>query len=130
MDHKLGDEVSGDNFGFGLEGCTFKITGGSDSTGFAMKQGVLTKNKKKLLLAPGSTGYRAKREGTHMRKTVRGCVIGKEITSLNLVLISRGEKEIAGLTDVKKENRLGPKRANKIRKLFALPKHSDNLRNM
>jgi small subunit ribosomal protein S6e len=127
MDHKLGDEVSGDLFGFGLEGCVFKITGGSDNTGFAMKQGVLTKNKKKLLLAPGTSGYRARREGTHRRKTVRGCVIGREITSLNLVLISQGEKNIAGLTDVKKENRLGPKRANKIRKLFSLPKHSDNI---
>lgn len=79
------------------------------------------------MLAPGSTGYIAHREGTHKRKTVRGCIIGREITSLNLVLISRGQKEIAGLTDVKKENRLGPKRANKIRKLFALPKHSDNI---
>lgn len=41
-----------------------------------MKNGVLTKNKKKLLLAPGQSGYRAKREGTHLRKTVRGCVVG------------------------------------------------------
>lgn len=62
-----------------------------------------------------------------MRKSVRGCVIGNEITSLNLVLLSRGDKEIPGLTDVKKDNRLGPKRANKIRKLFGLPKHSDNI---
>ncbi len=127
MDRRLGEEVSGDQFGIGLEGCIFKITGGSDNTGFAMKQGVLTKNKKRLLLAPGTSGYIAKREGTHRRKTVRGCIVGREITSLNLVLISRGEKEIAGLTDVKKENRLGPKRANKIRKLFSLPKHSDNI---
>lgn len=62
-----------------------------------------------------------------MRKSVRGCIIGNEITSLNLILLSRGEKEIAGLTDVKKDNRLGPKRANKIRKLFSIPKHSDNI---
>lgn len=127
VDHKLGDEVEGDRFGVGLEGCIFKITGGSDNNGFAMKQGVLTKNKKKLLLAPGSSGYRCKREGVHLRKSVRGCIIGNEITSLNLVLLSRGEKDISGLTDVKKDNRLGPKRANKIRKLFGLPKHSDNI---
>ena len=128
MDRRLGEEVSGDNFGVGLEGCVLRITGGSDNTGFAMKQGVLTKSKKRLLLAPGSQGYRVIREGTHRRKTVRGCIIGREITSVNLVLVSRGEKEIAGLTDVKRENRLGPKRANKIRKLFSLPKHSDNLK--
>lgn len=29
------------------------------------------------------------------------------------------------MTDVKNDRRLGPKRANKIRKLFNLPKHSD-----
>lgn len=92
-----------------------------------MKQGVLTKNKVRLLLAPGSTGYRCKREGTSMRKSVRGCIIGPDITSINLILLSKGNKEIAGLTDVKKDNRLGPKRANKIRKLFAIPKHSDNI---
>ena len=86
-DHKLGDEVNGDTFGQGFEGCVFRITGGSDKNGFAMKQGVATKNKKKLLLAPGSTGYRAKREGTHKRKSVRGCIVGPAISSLNLILL-------------------------------------------
>lgn len=124
-DYKLGDEVSGDLFGEGFEGCVFKITGGSDKNGFAMKQGVATKNKKKLLLAPGSTGYKAKREGTCKRKSVRGCIVGPQIASLNLILVQKGEKEIADLTDAKVDRRLGPKRANKIRKLFNLPKHSD-----
>ena len=124
-DYKLGDEVSGDIFGQGFEGCTFRITGGSDKNGFGMKQGVLTKNKKKLLLAPGSSGYRAKREGTSHRKSVRGCIVGPQISSLNLILVQKGEKEISDLTDVKVDRRLGPKRANKIRKLFNLPKHSD-----
>jgi len=31
------------------------------------------------------------------------------------------------LTDVNTPRRLGPKRANKIRRMFNLPKHSDNL---
>ena len=124
-DHKLGDEVSGDIFGEGFEGCLFRITGGSDKNGFGMKQGVATKNKKKLLLPPGSTGYRAKREGTWKRKSVRGCIVGPQISSLNLILVEKGEKDIADLTDVKNDRRLGPKRANKIRKLFNLPKHSD-----
>lgn len=124
-DYKLGDEVSGDIFGEGFDGCLFKITGGSDKNGFGMKQGVATKNKKKLLLAPNSTGYRPSREGTHKRKSVRGCIVGPEISSLNLILIQKGEKELADLTDVKVDRRLGPKRANKIRKLFNLPKHSD-----
>jgi len=36
-----------------------------------------------------------------------------------------GEKEIEGLTDVTVPRRLGPKRANKIRKLFNLSKEDD-----
>lgn len=124
-DYKIGDEVSGDIFGEGFEGCTFKITGGSDKDGFGMKNGVLTKTKKKLLLAPFTSGYKHKREGTSMRRTVRGAIIGSSIASVNLILLVKGEKEIAGLTDAKIERRLGPKRANKIRKLFNLPKHSD-----
>lgn len=75
-DYKIGDEVSGDLFGEGFEGCIFRITGGSDKDGFGMKNGVLTKNKKKLLLGPESSGYFAKREGTSKRKTVRGAIVG------------------------------------------------------
>ena len=91
IDCKLGQEVSGNDFGIGLEGCVFKITGGSDRNGFGMKQGVLTMGKKKLLLAPGTSGYRAKREGTMKRKSVRGCIIGNEITSLSMILVQKGE---------------------------------------
>ena len=36
-----------------------------------------------------------------------------------------GEKEIAGLTDITVPRRLGPKRANRIRKLFNLTKEDD-----
>ncbi len=54
-----------------------------------------------MLLGEHSTGYRQKREGTKKRKSVRGCVLGPEISSINLVLVKKGEKEIAGLTDVK-----------------------------
>ena len=124
-DYKIGDEVSGDIFGEGFEGCIFKVTGGSDKNGFGMKNGVLTKTKKKLLLGPNTSGYRNKREGTSQRKMVRGAIIGGQIASINLILLKKGEKEIADLTDAKVDRRLGPKRANKIRKLFNLPRHSD-----
>lgn len=129
-DRKLGEEVNGDQFGDGTEefsGHIFKITGGSDNNGFAMKQGVVTKNKVKLLLSKESVGYFCRRKGVRKRKTVRGCIIGSKITSVNMILVEKGEGEIAGLTDIKNELRLGPKRANKIRKLFNLPKHSDNV---
>ena len=128
-DHKLGDDVEGQLFGNGSEGFTghtFQITGGSDKNGFAMKQGVATKNKLKLLLGPESVGYFQRRSGTKKRKSIRGCIVGPEVTSLNLILLKKGETELVGVTDVSKPLRLGPKRANKIRKLFNLPRHFDN----
>ncbi len=126
-DRKIGDYVDGDQFGDGLEGCVFQITGGSDKNGFPMKQGVATQAKKKLLLAKGSVGYFCRRSGTRKRKHIRGCILGREISSINLILIKKGEKELKGLTDTKANLRLGPKRANKIRKMFNIPRHSNNI---
>lgn len=127
IDRRLGQEVDGELVGPQFKGCLLRLTGGSDKDGFAMKQGVATKAKLKLLLQPGASGYFARREGTAKRKTVRGCIVGSELAALNFVLVRKGEQEVAGLTDATVPRRLGPKRANKIRKLFNLPKHSDNI---
>ena len=127
IDRRLGQEFEGELIGPEFNGYIFKITGGTDKNGFPMKQGVATRSKVKLLLTPGTIGYRFGREGTRLRKAVRGCIIGNEQASISLVVIKKGEAEIPGLTDTNKPVRLGPKRANKIRKLFNLPKHSDNI---
>ena len=74
-----------------------------------------------------SIGYFQRRNGTGVRKTIRGCIISSDIAAVNMVLIKKGEKEILGLTDKILPRRLGPKRANKIRKLFKLPMHSSNI---
>merc|ERR1711934_756440 len=42
-----------------------------------------------------------------------------------MVVIKKGDEEIPGLTDNSIPRRLGPKRASKIRKLFALSKEDD-----
>merc|ERR1712096_528197 len=75
----------------------------------------------------GTTGYFQRREGVALRKSIRGCIVGLDLGALNLVLVSKGEGEIEKLTDVTVPRKLGPKRANKIRKLFGLEKHSDNI---
>jgi small subunit ribosomal protein S6e len=41
---------------------------------------------------------------------------------LALAIAKKGDKEIQGLTDLDVPRHLGPKRANKIRKLFSLKK--------
>ena len=87
-----------------------------------MKQGIFTNNRIKLLLAPGTSGYRAKRKGERKRRSVRGCIVGPDIKTLSLTLIKKGEKEIPGLTDETKSRRLGPKRATGIRKLYGIEK--------
>jgi small subunit ribosomal protein S6e len=85
-----------------------------------MKQGVLTNTRVRLLLRDGLSCYRARRVGERKRKSVRGCIVGSDIAVLNLVIVKKGEQEISGVTDSSIPRRLGPKRANKIRKLFNL----------
>lgn len=96
-----------------------------------MRQGVLTNTRVRLLLNQGSIGYRPSPMGVRKgkcirkRKSVRGCIVGPDIATLALVVVKKGDNEIEGFTDVTIPKRLGPKRANKIRKLFNLTKADD-----
>ena len=118
----MGEEIDGSFLGEEFKGYTFKITGGNDKQGFSMKQGVLVNKRVRLLLSAGHTNYRPKRTGERKRKSVRGCIIGHDIAVLHLVVIKKGAGEIPGVTDDPRPRRLGPKRASKIRRLFALDK--------
>ena len=90
-----------------------------------MMQGVLKSDRVRLLLKGGSKCYRQRRSGERKKKSVRGCIVASDISILNLVVANKGEGEIEGLTDQPIPRRLGPKRANKIRKLFNLEKTDD-----
>ena len=103
----------------------FQISGGNDKQGFPMKQGVLTNTRVRLLLREGLSCYRARRVGERKRKSVRGCIVGADLSVLNLVVVKKGDGEIPGLTDSSTPRRLGPKRANKIRALFNIEKTDD-----
>jgi len=124
-DKRMSTEVDGSHLGDDFKGYVFKITGGNDKQGFPMKQGVLTAQRVRLLLATGHTCYRPRRTGERKRKSVRGCVVSAELSVLNLVVVKKGDKEIPGLTDAIKPRRHGPKRAANIRKLFNLTKKDD-----
>merc|ERR1740117_2313463 len=104
-----------------------KQGGGQDKQGFAMKQGVLTQDRVKLMMSKGVQGCKGygMRKGERYRKGVRGCIISRHISVLHLVIVKKGPAEIPGLTDESVPRRLGPKRASKIRKLFALSKDDD-----
>ncbi|KAJ2083507.1 40S ribosomal protein S6 [Coemansia sp. RSA 988] len=124
-DRQISDEVPGDSVGDEFKGYVFRITGGNDKQGFPMKQGVLQPSRVRLLLSTGHSCYRPRRSGERRRKSVRGCIVGPDLSVLSLVIIKQGEADIPGLTDVSVPKRLGPKRANNIRKLFNLSKEDD-----
>merc|ERR1740129_1638999 len=117
---RISSEIEGERLDQNYAGYIFKITGGNDKQGFTMKQGVLTNTRVRLLLGKGQSCYRPRRKGERKRKSVRGCEVGPDIAVLGLVVLKKGDQEIPGLTDVDNPNRLGPKRASKIRRLFGL----------
>jgi len=122
---RMGQEVEGDILGDEFKGYVFKITGGNDKDGFSMKQGVLVQGRVRLLMKAGHKCYRPRRAGERKRKSVRGCIVGPDLSVIALAIVKIGEQPIAGLTDTKLPKRLGPKRATRIRKLFALTKDDD-----
>ncbi|XP_017787255.1 PREDICTED: 40S ribosomal protein S6-like [Nicrophorus vespilloides] len=122
---RMGTEVDADALGDEWKGYVFRIAGGNDKQGFPMKQGVLTNGRVRLLLSKGHSCYRPRRTGERKRKSVRGCIVDGNLSVLALVIVRKGEKDIAGLTDTTIPRRLGPKRATKIRKLFNLSKEDD-----
>lgn len=124
-DKRMGAEVDASPLGDEWNGYMFRITGGNDKQGFPMKQGVLTNKRVRLLLNKDSTCYRPRKDGERRRKSVRGCIVDSQLSVLALVIVKKGEGEIAGLTDAANPRRLGPKRANKIRSLFNLSKEDD-----
>merc|ERR1719387_661264 len=69
--------------------------------------------------------YRERRKGCRKRKSVRGCIVGPDLATMNLVITKKGAEDLPGLTDDNKPRRLGPKRASNIRKLFNLEKKDD-----
>lgn len=125
FDKRMGSEVHADPLGEDWKGYIFKITGGNDKQGFPMKQGVLTNGRVRLLLSDGHSCYRPRKDGERRRKSVRGCIVDANLSVLSLVIVRKGDKDIPGLTDSNVPRRLGPKRANKIRKLFNLTKQDD-----
>lgn len=79
----------------------------------------------RLLLSDGHSCYRPRRTGERKRKSVRGCIVGTDLSVIALSIMKKGEGEIPGLSDTVNPKRLGPKRATKIRRFFGLDKKDD-----
>jgi small subunit ribosomal protein S6e len=125
MDRRMGQEVPADSIGDEFKGYIVRITGGNDKQGFPMKQGVMHPTRVSLLLSKGHSCYRPRRTGERKRKSVRGCIVGMDLSVLALSIVKQGDNDIPGLTDTVHPKRLGPKRATKIRRFFGLSKEDD-----
>jgi len=126
-DKRISDEVAADSLGDEFKGYVFKITGGFDKEGFAMKQGVLLNHRTRLLLDGTSGHFVPRRDGERRRRSVRGCIAGPDLSLINLVITKRGPTDIPKLTDKAsdKPSTRGPKRANHIRAVWGLSKGED-----
>jgi len=125
FDKRISQEVDASCLGNEWKGYVVRISGGNDKQGFPMKQGILTNNRVRLLMRRGTSCYRERRSGERRRKSVKGCVVDSNLSVLALVIVKKGEQEIDGLTNRVVPRVRGPKRANKIRKLFNLSKDDD-----
>merc|ERR1711998_610305 len=90
-----------------------------------MKQGILINGRVKILMKGRTTLYRPRRTGERKRKSARGCICGSDLSVIALRVLEKGDGEIEGLTDAERPRRLGPKRAQHIRKAFVLRKTDD-----
>jgi len=89
---KIGDKVDGK--ALGLEGYEFEITGGSDSSGFPMRNDVEGIARKRVLIVSG-VGLRKKtRKGMRKRKLVRGNSISLNIAQINTKIIKYGKAKL------------------------------------
>lgn len=90
----VGEIVEGDVLG--LPGYKLKITGGTDSSGFAIRPDVHGSGKKRVLIR-GPPGFRSDRKGIAKRKTVRGRELSKDISQVNMRVEEKGSTPLEEL---------------------------------
>jgi small subunit ribosomal protein S6e len=88
---KIGDELAGDDFG--LAGYTLKLTGGSDDSGFPMKNSISGARKIKSLVS-GGPGFKPKLKGQRKKKMLRGNSYSLEIMQVNSVVLKQGAESL------------------------------------
>lgn len=78
----------------GLTGYTFRISGGTDKSGFAMRPEIPGARQVRVFVGEGF-GFHAPRRGMRKRRTFRGSAVSEETVQINLVVEKRGAKPLA-----------------------------------
>ena len=87
LNKRIGETVDGSAFGFA--GYKFKLTGGSDSSGFPMLRGLHGAIKRRVLKKAHGPGVE---KGTLKRMTVRGNAVSADTAQLSMTITEYGEK--------------------------------------
>jgi small subunit ribosomal protein S6e len=99
---KIGDEIDGGLLG--ASGYRFRITGGSDQSGFPMRPDISGPRRATVLISNGP-GYRPKSKGSRRARQVRGNIISDEIQQVNLMVVAAGSAQLAELFPKKDEKK-------------------------
>jgi len=97
---KLKEKIPGD--ALGLKDYELEITGGSDTSGFPMREDITGPAKRKALITKG-VGIALPIKGSRRRRTVRGNEISLEISQVNLKVVKHGSKSLDEIFGTKKE---------------------------
>jgi small subunit ribosomal protein S6e len=91
---RVGETVGGELLG--ASGYTFRITGGTDKSGFPLRPDLPGARQTRLYVGDGF-GFHAPRRGMRKRRTFRGNTISEDTVQINLVVDQRGPKPLAEL---------------------------------
>jgi small subunit ribosomal protein S6e len=91
---RIGETIGGELLG--ASGYTFRITGGTDKSGFPLRPDLPGARQTRLYVGDGF-GFHAPRRGMRRRRTFRGNTISEDTVQINLVIAQAGPKPLAEL---------------------------------
>ncbi len=98
---KIGEVLKGEAIDF--PGYEFKITGGSDASGFPMRHDVDSNQRKKILISSGVGIKKKKRKGIRVRRTVAGNTIHEKTAQINMKILKYGPQPLEKVEEPKAE---------------------------
>jgi small subunit ribosomal protein S6e len=91
---RIGETIGGELIG--ASGYTFRITGGTDKSGFPLRPDLPGARQVRLYVGDGF-GFEAPRPGMRRRRTFRGNTISEDTVQISLVVEHKGPKPLAEL---------------------------------
>ncbi len=91
---RIGETIGGELIG--ATGYTFRITGGTDKSGFPLRPDLPGARQTRLYVGDGF-GFEAPRRGMRKRRTFRGNTVSEDTVQINLIVEQKGGKPLAEL---------------------------------